>query len=563
MKYFAALLYFLQNKATKKNLTILFKFFLFLAFLISIYSVLFHMLMLYEGRNFSWMTGLYWTFTVMSTLGFGDITFHTDLGKFYTILVLMSGIVFLLIILPFTFVQFFYSPWLEAQKKAQTPRELPEETSGHVILTNFDPITANLVEKLQRYQYHYVILTDDLAKSQELLDQGYNVVVGDLDAPETYNRLRLKNAALVVVTNDDMTNTSISFTIREITDKVPIVTNADNEHSIDILEFTGNTQVFQFMKMLGKALARRALGVHMGMNIVGTFDELLIAEVPAKETSLEGKTLVETRLRERTGITVVGLWDRGRFTLPLPDTAISSSSVLMLAGSSEHLKKYEHLYCISCAKYSADAPILILGGGRVGHAAAEALEEHHIDYTIVEKHTSVIKNIRGNYIHGDAADITTLHRAGILEARSVIITTHNDAMNIYLTFYCRQLRSDIQIISRATEERTVRKLHRAGADLVMSYASMGANSILNILQPNEISMFTEGLNIFTRPIKASLVGKSLIESGIRPKTGCSVIAINTPEKQIVNPDPRTQLGEHDELILIGTTEAEKKFMESY
>lgn len=227
---------------------------------------------------------------------------------------------------------------------------------------------------------------------------------------ETYNRLRLNNAALVVVTNDDMTNTSISFTIREITDKVPIVTNADNEHSIDILEFTGNTQVFQFMKMLGKALARRVLGVHMGMNIVGTFHELLVAEVPAMGTSLEGKTLVETRLRERTGITVVGLWDRGRFTFPLPDTTISSSSVLMLAGSSEHLKKYEHLYCISCEKYSADAPVLILGGGRVGHAAAEALEEHHIDYTIVEKHSSVIKNIRGNYIHGDAADITTLHR---------------------------------------------------------------------------------------------------------------------------------------------------------
>jgi hypothetical protein len=70
-------------------------------------------------RDFTWVTGFYWTMTVMSTLGFGDITFHSDLGRLFSIVVLMSGIVFLLIILPFVFIQFFYAPWLEAQEKAR------------------------------------------------------------------------------------------------------------------------------------------------------------------------------------------------------------------------------------------------------------------------------------------------------------------------------------------------------------------------------------------------------------------------------------------------------------
>ena len=52
--------------------------------------------MLFEVKEFSWITGFYWTLTVMSTLGFGDITFATDLGRIYSIIVLMSGIVFLL-----------------------------------------------------------------------------------------------------------------------------------------------------------------------------------------------------------------------------------------------------------------------------------------------------------------------------------------------------------------------------------------------------------------------------------------------------------------------------------
>ena len=92
-----------------------------------------------EGQDFSWVTGFYWTLTVMSTLGFGDITFHTDLGRIFSIAVLVSGVFFLLILLPFTFIQFFYAPWMEAQTAARAPRKLPEGTTGHVIMTNYGP----------------------------------------------------------------------------------------------------------------------------------------------------------------------------------------------------------------------------------------------------------------------------------------------------------------------------------------------------------------------------------------------------------------------------------------
>ena len=58
--------------------------------MVCVYSILFHFLMIIENREFSWITGFYWTLTVMSTLGFGDITFATDIGKVFSIIVLMS-----------------------------------------------------------------------------------------------------------------------------------------------------------------------------------------------------------------------------------------------------------------------------------------------------------------------------------------------------------------------------------------------------------------------------------------------------------------------------------------
>lgn len=57
----------------------------------------------------------------MSTLGFGDITFESDLGQAFSIVVIISGVVFLLILFPFTFIEFFYAPWLKAQAEARTP----------------------------------------------------------------------------------------------------------------------------------------------------------------------------------------------------------------------------------------------------------------------------------------------------------------------------------------------------------------------------------------------------------------------------------------------------------
>ncbi len=557
------LLFFLQNKTTRRNSLLLLKFFLLLVGITFLYSVLFHVIMLYEGRNFSWITGFYWTLTVMSTLGFGDITFTSDLGLSFTLLVLLSGIILLLIMLPFSFIQFFYAPWLESQEKARVPRQVDENMEDHVILTCLDPITINLVKKLIKFDYQYVLVVPEMQQALELADAGYRVILGELDHLETYENLQIHKAALVVVTNDDLTNTSIAFTIRELTDSVPIVTNADIEHSRDILEFPGNIRVFEFTKELGQSLARRTLGLSRGANIIGNFEDLLIAEAPAMRTPLEGQRLMDTGLRQKTGVTVVGIWDRGIFEIAQPQTMINSTTVLVLAGTVAQLEKYDRTFAISCADYSSDAPVLILGGGRVGCAAADTLAENGVRYKIVEKSPAVVKKMEEHRIHGDAADIRTLQRAGIDAARAVIITTHDDAMNIYLTFYCRQLRPTVQIITRATGERNISKLHRAGADLVMSYASLGANAIFSLLQPDEVSMFAEGLNVFSRVVPAHLRGRTLAEAKIREETGCNVIAIHPDGEELISPDPQLPLGKKDTLLLVGSLAAEQDFDENF
>lgn len=555
------LLRFLHRANSKPNYLTVWKFLGLLTLLVVIYSLLFHVLMLYEGRDFTWVTGFYWTMTVMSTLGFGDITFHSDLGRLFSIVVLMSGIVFLLIILPFVFIQFFYAPWLEAQERRKTVRELPEGTTNHVIITHVDPITLRLIERLSKQHIPYAIVVADQQEAHDLLDRGYNVIVGEPDMPNTYRRLRVDRAALVVVTNDDLVSTNICFTIREVNEEVPIITNADQAHSIDILEFSGNTSVFQFSTMLGESLAQRALGVGRTANVIGRFDDLIISEMPAKYTKLAGKTLAQSKIRQKTGVTVIGLLEKGTFKAATPQTEISSQTILMLVGSKQQLQSFAENFPVRVEPRSDSAQVLILGGGRVGQAAAVTLGKHGISYRIVEKRPMKVADIdHYHVISGDAADINILKTACIETVRSVIVTTHSDEMNIYLTFYCRRLRPDVQIISRSSLERNVSKLHMAGADLVMSYTSLAAGVIFQLLKPDDFSLYAEGLAVFHRPAGRRFSGKTIIESTIREQTGFSVIAIRRHERLTVSPAPDLQLEEEDEIYVIGNAENAALFL---
>jgi Trk K+ transport system NAD-binding subunit len=553
----AEIITMIRSRHGRRNLRVLVRFFLVLIVMITVYSVLFHILMLREGQEYTWITGFYWTLTVMSTLGFGDITFHTDIGRIFSIVVLLSGTTFLLVLLPFTFIEFFYQPWMNAQAAARAPRKLPAEMRDHVLLTNYDAVTNALIRRLEQYHYPYSMLVPEVGDALRLHDLGLNVVVGDLDDPDTWRRTCVEKAALVVSTTSDATNTNVAFTVRGLAKDLPIITSAKDEASVDILKLAGSSHVLRLAEMIGQSFARRTAGGDAMAHVIGTFDELLIAEANTRRTPLVGKTLRESKLRENVGVTVAGVWERGRFEPARPETTINDNTVLVLVCSKEHLVRYNGLFTIYNV---SDAPVVILGGGRVGRATARGLMRRGVDYRIVELLPERIRDDK-KYVLGNAADLAVLEKAGIRKSSTAIITTHDDDVNVYLTIYCRQLRPDIQILSRATHERNVATLHRAGADMVLSYASLGASSIINLLQRSKILMIAEGLDLFKVPVPADLAGKTIAESAIRENSGCSVVAIRTKHGMEIAPNPSQTLPAEADIVMIGTAEAEKCFLE--
>jgi len=557
---FTILAVVLQDRTSRTKIKSLVRLVVVLVALMIIFSVLFHILMAWEGKNHSWITGLYWTLTVMSTLGFGDITFTSDLGRFYSIIVLLTGVIFMLVLLPFTFIEFFYAPWMRAEAASRTPRQLPEDTRQHVILTAHDPVTSTLIPMLERYGHPYVVLCPTVAEALELADRDVRVAVGDLDDPETYRKMRLDAASLLVTTRTDAVNTNVTFTARELAEHLPVVASASNAAARDVLELAGATHVMRLEELMGQALARRVSIRDSDAHIIGRLDGLVIAEASAAGTSLVGLRLADSQIRARTGVSIIGTWEKGSLALAPPDLQITERTIFVFAGTEAQI----HAFNAAFSTHVQEKPrVVIIGGGRVGRATYQALKEQGVcTTTLIEKSAERVKDMPEAII-GDAMDMAVLKLAAAREATTLIITTHDDDMNVALTIFFRRLRSSWQILTRATLDRNVPTLLRAGADLVLSYAAMGANTLLNVLRGSDHLLLAEGVNVFPAEIPASMAGRTLAELQVRSETGCSIIAVESAGERVVNPAAEHRLPTKGRIFLVGTIEAEERFLKHF
>jgi voltage-gated potassium channel len=152
-----------------------------------------------------------------------------------------------------------------------------------------------------------------------------------------------------------------------------------------------------------------------------------------------------------------------------------------------------------------------------------------------------------------------LDRAGIAVAPSILLTTHDDAMNIYLTVYCRRLNPTARILTRVTHERNVEAIQRAGADFVLSYASLGVQSVIAIVQGRELALLGEGVDVFYVPVSASLVDRTLAEVRIGERCGLNVIALQQPDGALTVPSSGDRLPAGTTLVAVGTPADRERF----
>ncbi len=508
-----------------------------------------------EGESFSFLASLYWALTTMTTLGYGDIIFQCDIGRVFTIIVLVTGIIMVFIGLPFFLISLIIGPWIEEAVKRRIPRSIPKNIKGHVIICGNDPIALMLVEKLRDEKMPYYFVEHDLHKAETLFDDKMSVCFGNVFEEDTYKRLNIGAASMVFANQDDVTNAHLAVVIRQISD-IPIAALVEEEHSRKILENAGCTHILPVKRLVGKSLSNKTMSGSLKSNVVGDFDDYEIAKVPVFSTPFEGKRISELKITENTNVGIVGIWERADFLPPNHEFVLTKSSILVLMGAKDEIFDLDE--CLSIY-HPTDRPIIIIGGGAVGLSVAHDLDKKGASYVLIDKNEVFAKLEKGLFIKGEASKPGVLESAGIANAPSVVITTNDDGINNFLTIYCRMLNNDICIICRANYEKNLNSLYKAGADFVTPYNMIGSNMLYNIIHRRNLILRTEGLSIFEYNIPHALVGKTLKQSGIREAVGCNVICLRRGGETLYDVKNYTQLNSGDIICMIGTTDQEHKF----
>jgi voltage-gated potassium channel len=159
-------------------------------------------------------TAIYYAFTVLTTLGIGDILPVTNTSRFFTISVAVLGIASFLGAID-TFLGYATQKRIKEVMNVMEKMELIG-LGGHTIVCGYTPIISGLLRSLKALNIPIVVIVKDQEVSNILRNEGYIVFQEQADNIEVLLRASLKKAKQVYLcSNDDAYNLLIALTIQK------------------------------------------------------------------------------------------------------------------------------------------------------------------------------------------------------------------------------------------------------------------------------------------------------------------------------------------------------------
>jgi voltage-gated potassium channel len=218
--------------------------------------------------------------------------------------------------------------------------------------------------------------------------------------------------------------------------------------------------------------------------------------------------------------------------------------------------------------------IIICGFGRNGKQAATKLLAHKQPFVIIERNKEIIEKFEDEntpFVLGNANEDEILLQAGITRASTLISALPNDADNLFVVLSARQMKNDLRIISRASQETSYEKLKLAGANNVILPDRIGGDHMASLVVVPDLIEFIDNLaivgesNINIEEVQVEKLYdpktgiKTIKDLDLRHKTGCTVIGFkNGNGEYIVNPEAELKLVPNSKVIVLGRPEQIQK-----
>lgn len=294
---------------------------------------------------------LYMTMITLSTVGFGEIQPLSDVGRLFTILLIILGVG----VFAFAFSSVAENVLTARLGRRWTRRRALrqiEKLRDHVIVCGYGRVGRSAVAALLETKKPVVVIEMEEEVLQELEENADFVFLeGDATKDETLKQAGIDQAmGLIVCSGSDADNLFIVLSARSLNPDLYIVARSIEAANEAKMKRAGADRVVSPYQIGGRQMANIVARPHVTEFLdVVAFDsglELWLEElIIGPESPLAGQTVIEADIRRQTGVTLVALLRSPNHAPLTPDesTRFEIGDELIVLGTRDQLIKLERM----------------------------------------------------------------------------------------------------------------------------------------------------------------------------------------------------------------------------
>ena len=295
-------------------------------------------------EGWSLMDSLYMTFITLTTIGFREVHSLSAAGRFFTILIGVTGIGSVAFIATRTAQVLLNTQAFRFKRMMKSINA----TNDHYILAGFGRIGQRIARDLERNGMPFVVIEKADSKEDDLERLSYRYLIGDAETEEVLEAAGIERArGLILTLPEDRANVFATLVAREMNPDLFIMVRTDTNANRRKLIRSGADKVVAPYEIGADRMAQVLLrpSVERFMERVMQSDALAYSmdEVLVEQGSmLAGKTLRRVNFRSRFDAIVVAVMDgesKGMTFNPGPETPINAGDTLIVMGSSDMISR--------------------------------------------------------------------------------------------------------------------------------------------------------------------------------------------------------------------------------
>lgn len=304
-------------------------------------TIVFHLV---EG--WSILDSLYVTVQTLTTVGYGDVTPRTALGRAFATGFMMVGVGVVLYALTSTVQSIVHSELFARYGHSRKMSKLRD----HFIICGAGRVGSHLIRSLRAVDGVFLVIESDQRKCEALMDMNIPVLIRDATLEESLIEAGVAHArGLASCLPDDADNVYVVLTARDLNPNIHIVARAAEEQAESKLIRAGANRVVAPTIIGGHrmamALTKPAVGDFLD-SVTANHLELGFEQLEVDSVStLVNRKLSETVIRSELNIVIVSIRrNNGEIIFnPGAETKIEGGDMLIAIGNEESLKRLNAL----------------------------------------------------------------------------------------------------------------------------------------------------------------------------------------------------------------------------